>query len=259
MAATIWKGQIEFGRVHVPVRFHSAVEDRSVHFNLLHASDETRVKQVMVNGSTGEPVPTEDIQRGFEVSPDAFVVVDDAELEKLAPKESRTIRIEHFVPNEQINHQWYERPYLLSPDTDSAEYFALVEALGENKLEGVARWVMRKREYVGSLQATHGYLMMIALRTADEVIPASSLPRPAGRALDKRELALAGQLINGLHGQFDPSRYHDEYRERLMEFIKAKAKGRKPKLRLVRPPKTTAPDHLIKVLAASVKSLRKGA
>lgn len=259
MAATIWKGQIEFGKVHVPVRFHSAVEDRSIHFNLLHARDETRVKQVMVNGATGEPVPTENIRRGFEVSNDAFVFVEDAELEKLAPKESRTIRVERFVPNEQINHQWYERPYLLSPDTDGAEYFALVEALGDNKLEGVARWAMRKRAYVGSLQASHGYLMMITLRTADEVIPVSSLPKPAGRPLDKKELALAGQLINALEGTFDPNRYHDEYRERLMEFIQAKAKGRKPKLRLVRPPKTTAPDHLIKVLAASVKSLRKGA
>src|SRR5881628_2312694 len=115
-AATIWKGVIEFGDVKVPVRFHSAVQDRSIHFNLLHQKDLVRVKQAMVNPNTGQPIPSEQIRRGFEVAPGTYVILSDAELEERQPKESRSIQIERFVPDEQINHQWYERPYYLSPD-----------------------------------------------------------------------------------------------------------------------------------------------
>ena len=259
MAATIWKGQIEFGKVRVPVRFYSAVEDRSVHFNLLHEHDHVRVRQVMVNAQTGEPAAKERVRRGVDVGDGNLVIVRDDELEGLIPGDSRSVRIEQFVPNEQINHQWYERPYVLGPDGQNEEYFALAAALGEGRLEGLARWVMRKKHYLGSLQVSRGYLMMVTLRAADEVIPVASLPKPAGRALDKKELALAKQLIDGLHGKFDPSQYRNEYQNRLMAFIEAKSKGRRPKLRIVRPPRVTRQDNLTSVLSASLRSLRKGA
>ena len=256
-AATIWKGVIEFGDVKVPVRFYSAIQDQSVRFNLLHAPDRVPVKQVMVNPDTGDRVSSERIQHGFQVSDDTYVVVSDDEREKLQPEESRTIRIECFVPNQQISEEFYDRAYYLGPDGNAGEYAALVDALAGNTLEGVARWVMRKRSYLGSLQVGQGHLMMISLRYADEVIPAASLPQPAGRELDRKELALAEQLIAALETDFDPSRYRDEHRERLMKFIRAKASGRKPKLRLVRPPKATRQDDLAAVLSASMKALRK--
>lgn len=259
MASTIWKGHVEFGQVRVPVRFYSAVEDRSVHFNLLHDRDHVRVRQVMVNAETGEPVPSERMRRGVEVDDGTFVILRDDELQKLVPDDSRSIRIEQFVPNEQINHQWYERPYILGPDGQDDDYFALAAALRDNRLEGLASWVMRKRRYLGSLQVSQGYLVMVTLRTAEEVIAVTSLPKPEGRALDKKELALAKQLIEGLHGKFDPSLYTNEYQDRLMKFIQAKAKGDKPKLRLVRAPRVTKQEDLTGVLSASLKSLRKGA
>lgn len=257
-AATIWKGVIEFGDVKVPVKFHSAVRENPVRFHLLHKKNKIRVKQGMVNPETGEPVPSEHIRRGFAVSEDNCVLVDTADLENLTPKESRSIQIECFVPNEQINHQWYERAYYLGADGNTGDYAALVKALGDNKLEGVARWVMRKRSYIGSLQASQGYLLMVTLRYADEVIPVSSLPKPEGRALAKNEVKLAEQLVETLHTEFDLNEYHDEYRKRVLDFVEAKAKGRKPRLRLVKGPKITDPDNLTAVLTASMKSLKKG-
>lgn len=256
--ATIWKGVIEFGDVQVPVRFHSAIKENAVHFHLLHEKDKVRVKQVMVNAETGEPVPSDQVRRGFEIDEDRYVILNDKEMEDLQPPESRTIQIECFVPTQQINHQWYERAYYLGVDGQSTDYAALAAALSDNKLEGIARWTMRKRSYLGSLQAHQGSLLMVALRYADEVIPASSLPKPEGRALARNELLLAEQLIAALHTEFDPAEYHDEYRERVMAFIDAKAKGRTPHLRLVKGPKSTEEDNLEKVLKASMKSLKKG-
>jgi DNA end-binding protein Ku len=257
MAATIWKGVIEFGNVKVPVRFHSAVQDHAIHFNLLHKKDHVRVKQMMVDPETGEPVPNEEIRRGFQVDENTFVIAEKEEIEQLHSQESRSIQVECFVPNEQINHQWYERPYYLGPDEDAGEYAALVKALGDNELEGVAHWVMRTRSYIGSLQASDGHLLMVTLRHADEVIPVSSLPRPEGRKLDANELKLAEQLVGALHTDFNHSAFHDEYEERVMAFIRAKAKGHAPKLRLMRPHKAKEQDNLAAVLTRSMEALRK--
>lgn len=258
MAATIWKGVIAFGDVSVPVRFLSAVQDRSIRFHLLHAKDHARVKQSMVNPETGEIVPQEQIQRGYQADESTYVVFDKAELEQLQPSDSRSITIESFVPRAQISHQWYERPYYLGPDGRDGDYAALAAALADSGLEGVARWVMRKRQYLGSLQALDGHLMMVTLRHADEVVLAGSLPAPEGRALNAKELKLAEQLIGALHTDFDPTRYRDEYRERVMAFIEAKAKGRQPRLRLVKPSKAREPQDLAAILSRSVKAASKG-
>jgi len=214
------------------------------------------VRQAMVNPNTGEAVPSEQIRRGFAVDKDTYVMVDDEELKALVPAESRTIQIEQFVPNAAINHQWYERAYYLGPDESNDAYAALVAALGDNQLEGVARWVMRKRSYVGSLQVSHGHLLMVSLRYADEVIAASSLPRPEGRALDRKEVAMAEQLVAALHTEFDPNQYHDEHRQRVLDFIDEKAKGKKPRLRLVKGPKETKDESLLAALTASMKAVK---
>jgi DNA end-binding protein Ku len=257
MASTIWKGVIEFGKVKVPVRFFSAIADRAVHFNLLHKKDKVRVRQAMVNPDTNEEVPSEEIVKGLKLENGNYALIDKADLETLTPPESRTIEIVQFVPNEQINHQWYERAYYLGPDGETEAYSALMSALSDHKREGVARWVMRKRRYIGSLQVSHGYLIMVSLRYADEVILADHLPKPGGKALAKKELALAEQLVETLHGDFNPSDYHDEHRQRILDFVQAKSKGRAPKLRLVKPPPDTDEKDLLDVLSKSLKSSKK--
>jgi DNA end-binding protein Ku len=222
----MWKASIRFGDVAVPVKMYSAIQTQGVHFRLLHEKDLEPVKQQMVNPVTGKVVPSENIRRGFEVERGVFVFVDDEELEKLEPEASRDIEVKRFVPPEAIGHAWYDRPYFLGPDEDEESYSSLVEALESQKREGIARWVMRKKSYAGALRAEGDRLMLITLRRAGEIVPASALEAPGGRALDDREVRMAKQLIEALEDEFDPAAYRDEFRDRVMELIEAKASGR---------------------------------
>jgi DNA end-binding protein Ku len=254
-ARAIWKGVLKIGTNKVPVKLYSAVQDRSVHFHILDTSTKQPIKQRMVDPENDREIPKEEIQRGLEVEPGTFVVIDEEELTKLEPKASRDIEIRRFVPPARINHQWYERPYYVGPDGDDSAYFAFAKALESKNREGVARWVMRDKQYIGALNVKDGYLVLVTLRHADEVISAKELPKPSGRALDEKEIRMAEQLIAALEDEFRPEDYHDEYRERVMQFIEAKAKGRRPKLQAIR--QKRAPSSLVDALSASLKQAKR--
>ena len=254
-ARAIWKGELKINSTKVPVKLYSAVQDQTVRFHILEQKSKTRVKQHMVEPDSGKEVPTEEIQKGFEVQPGTFVILDKEELAKLEPEASREIEITQFVPPSQIPPEYFDRPYYLGPDGDQAAYFALAEALQKKEREGVVRWVMRKQPYVGAIRSVNDYLMLFTLRNAEEVLSAKDLPKPSGRAPDKKELAMATQLVDLLKGEFDPKEYKDEYRERVMEFFEKKAKGHKPKLHLVKSKRRTA--ALDKVLSKSIEALKK--
>jgi DNA end-binding protein Ku len=254
-ARAIWKGELKIDSTRVPVKLYPALKDQAVRFHILDERTRTRVKQHMINPDSGEEVAREEIQKGFEVEPGTFVLLDEKELESVEPKAGREIEIKHFVPPSAIAPEFYDRPYYLGPDGDQAAYFALAEALLKKDREGVAHWVMRKQPYVGALRAQDDYLMLFTLRSADEVLSAKDLPRPASPAPDKKELSMAKQLIEMLRGEFDPKDYQDEYRERVMEFVEKKAKGHAPKLRLVKSKRRAA--SLDKVLSKSIEALKK--
>jgi DNA end-binding protein Ku len=254
-ARAIWKGELKIGTATIPVKLYSAVIDRTVHFHILDEKHLMRVKQHMVSPDSGDEVATEEIQKGYEIEPGRFVVVTTEELEQLEPKPSREIEIGEFVPPEAISQQWYERPYYLAPDGDEKAYFALVEALKNRNREGIAHWVMRKKHYVGALRAEGDYLVLMTLRNAEEVISAKDLPKPAGRAPTQKELNMAKQLIGMLEDEFNAADYKDEYRERVMEFIEKKAKGKAPRLHAVKTRRK--PSSLDSVLEKSLQALRK--
>lgn len=255
-ARAIWKGILKIGASRIPVKLYSAVEDRTVRFHVLDDRHLMRVKQHMVDRDTGEEVSNDEVQKGYEVEPGRFVILTDEDLDALKPEPSREIEISEFVPPEQISQQWYERPYYLAPDGDQKNYFALAQALNNREVEGVAHWVMRNKSYVGVLRAEEGYLFLVTLRNAGEVISASELPKPAGPAPTAKELAMANTLVSMLAGEFDAADYKDEYRERVMEFIERKAKGNAPRLRAVKSRAKTG--SLDTILAKSLESLRKG-
>jgi DNA end-binding protein Ku len=254
-ARAVWKGELKIGSAKIPVKLYSAVVDRTVHFHILDDKHLMRVKQHMVNPDSGDEVANEEIQKGYEVQPGKFVIITDEDIESLEPKPSREIEITEFVPPEAISQQWYERPYYLAPDGDQKAYFALVEALKNREVEGIAHWVMRNKAYVGALRAEGDYLMLVTLRNAEEVISARDLPKPAGRAPTQKELSMAKQLVGLLEGEFNAADYKDEYRERVMEFIKQKAKGKAPRLRALKSKRKAA--SLDSVLQKSLQSLRK--
>jgi DNA end-binding protein Ku len=254
-ARAIWKAILKIGAERLPLRLYSAVEDRTVHFNVLEKSTMARIKQHMVNPESGKQVPNDQIQNAYEVEPGVYVRLADEDLERSKPKESREIEITRFVPASHIDQQWYDRPYYLGPDEgDTPGYFALAAALETEKREGIAHWTMRKSRYVGALRSEGGYLMLITLRFAEEVLTADELPPLTGRPPDAKELQMAEQLVLALEGEFRPGDYHDEYRERVMKFIEAKAKGPKPKLRIVARKKETT--SVADNLAASLKAVK---
>jgi DNA end-binding protein Ku len=226
-ARAMWKGEICLEDVRVPVKLYAAIEDQSIRFHLLHDQDLVRVRQRMVNPQTNKTVPAEQIQKAYPVSRDELVLLEAEDLDALQPQASREIEVLQVVPHEAVDHPWYDRPYWLGPDEGAdGAYFSLARALEKQKTTAIVRWVMRKNEYLGAVSVLKGYLALVTLRHAEELVPTSQLEAPAGRALDKQELKLAAQLISALEGEFDSSEYHDEYRQRVRELIAAKQEGK---------------------------------
>ncbi|MCA9739427.1 MAG: Ku protein [Gemmatimonadota bacterium] len=226
-ARAMWKAVLRLDDVQVPVKLYAGVEDRGVHFRLLHERDRVPVRQELVDPDTDDPVPREDVRKGVPL-PDreAFAVLSEGDLEALEPEPSRDIDVQAFVPPDVLDHRWYDRPYYLGPDGAAADYAALVEALRASGREGVARWVMRKKEYRGALRVHEGALVLVSLRPASRVVAGGEVSVPQGRDLEPAELELAQRLIASLEGPFEPERWTDEHRERLLELIDAKASGK---------------------------------
>jgi DNA end-binding protein Ku len=248
LTRAMWKAAVEFGDVRVPVKLYAAVESRDVHFRLLHAKDRAPVKQRMVDPRSQREVPPEAVRRGLAIEPGLFVVLQEAELEQLRVESSRSIEITSFVPAAAIDQAWYSRPYLLGPDTSAPEFAALHAALHASGLHGIARWAMRGKRYFGALAARDSQLSLIALRAAEEVVAASALEAPATGAVSAAERSLAKQLVAALDAKFEPEALRDDYRERVLAFIEAKAQGKH--LELVR---ETAPSADASDLARTLK------
>lgn len=257
-ARAIWKGVIKLGTLSVPVKLYSAVQDRTVHFRLLHKADKQPVKQKLVSSDTGDVVEYAEVKKAYPLTRGRMVVLEKEELQGLEPDDSRDIAVTRFVDPHDVDHRWYERAYYLGPDGNTKAYFAAAAALEKKGKEGIARWVMRDKEYVGALRVEEGYLMLITLRHAEEIIDAGALKPPTGRPLQKREIEMAAQLVSALHGEFDPSQYRDEYRARVMELVETKGRGGKPKVVKFRP-RPSKEDAITDALAASLAATKKRA
>jgi DNA end-binding protein Ku len=257
-ARALWKAVLHVGKLRVPVKLYAAVEDRSVHFRLLHRKDQAPVKQGLVNPETQEVVEYQAARRAFMTPDGGLVMLKAEELAAVEPPASQDIRVVAFLPPQAIDHRWYLRPYYLGPDEGgTAQYLALADALARSGREGLARWVMRRKAYVGALRLHAGYPMLIALRHADEVVAIEDLEAPAGPELDKKELAMAKQLTAMLGEDFEPAAYRDEYRERVAQLIEIKRSG--GKVRTLRPARSKPSEDLTRALQASLRQGRKRA
>jgi DNA end-binding protein Ku len=224
-ARAMWRAAITFGAIEIPVKMYAGARDTTVHFRLLHRQDLAPVKQLMVTDE-GAAIASDTVQHGAVVGRGRFVLLTAEEIASVEPPASREIRIERFIPQSALDQAYYDRPYWLGPDGGNEQaYWALVEALGAEKREGIAHWVLRKRAYVGALRVRGQHLVLITVRHAGEVIASADLPRPGGRAADPRELAMARQLVAAMESPFDAAAYHDEYRARVMDLLERKGAG----------------------------------
>jgi len=230
MPRAIWSGSISFGLVNIPVKLYSAVSRKTVRFHQIDAESGQRIRQQRVNPGSGEEVPYEQIVKGYEISPDRYVTITPEELEALEPQKTRTIDIEQFVDLEQIDPIYYDHPYYLAPDKGAAKpYKLLLDAMEEADKVAIARVVIRSKENLVALRSYGGAITMETMLFPDEVTQPDSIEELAVVDGDvkttKRELDMAKQLIESLSGDFDPSEYRDEYRERVLDMIERKAAG----------------------------------
>ncbi len=228
MPRAIWSGAISFGLVNIPVKLYSAVSRKTVRFHQIDAESGARVRQKRVGGD-GEEVAYEQIVKGYEIGPDRYVTISPEELESLEPQKTRTIDIEDFVELEDIDPMFYDHPYYLAPDTGAAKaYRLLVDAMDSSGKVAIARVVLRSKEHLVAIRPRSGVLAMETMLFADEVISPDALDELSGDGeveTSDRELAMAQQLIESLTSEFEPEKYRDEYRERVLDLIERKAQG----------------------------------
>jgi DNA end-binding protein Ku len=262
MPRAIWSGAISFGLVNIPVKLYSAVSRKTVRFHQIDAESGGRVRQKRV-GPDGEEVAYEQIVKGYEIGPDRYVTITPEELESLEPQKTRTIDIEDFVDLEQIDPIYYDHPYYLAPDTGAAKaYRLLVDAMEESGKVAVARVVIRSKEHLVAIRPRDGALAMETMLFSDEVISPESLEELAAADGDvkttDRELTMAQQLIDSLSSDFEPEKYRDEYRERVLDLIERKAQGETIVIEEPTAEPQQVPD-LMAALEASIANAKKPA
>jgi DNA end-binding protein Ku len=260
MPRSIWTGAISFGLVTVPVKLYSALNRKTVRFHQLSGKTGVRVVQKRIDPQTGDEVPYEEIVKGYEIAPDRYVVIEPGELEALEPKKTRTIEIEDFVELAQIDPIYYEHPYYLAPGPGGAKpYRLLLDAMQQTGRVAIARVVIRSKEALVAVRPMGDVLELATMLFADEILPPErieDMPDPGEVKTTKRELDIAKQLVDSLAGDFEPTKYHDTYREQVLALIERKAQGEEI---AVQPPteevSAPAPD-LMSALKASLEAVR---
>jgi DNA end-binding protein Ku len=249
---TIWKGSIHFAATDVPVKLHTAIREERIQFHLLHRRDRVKLHQQMICTFEKKPVPPEAQVKGFEVEEGKYIIIDPTDLEQTIPDSSRLIEVHEFVKTTQIEPIFLDHVYYLEPDVLSAEYTALVAALQEMDVTGICTWTMKKRSYLGALQASGRILRLTTLRYADEVISPAALELPEIPSAEK-ELKIGSDLINQLAAPFQPQKFANEHQIRLQKLIDKKARGEKIAILRPRVLKPTTADKLLETLEASLK------
>jgi DNA end-binding protein Ku len=251
MPRALWSGAISFGLVNAPVRMYTAISEHDVHFNLLHDKDAERIHYRKVAGSGTREISDEHIVKGYEVGDGEYVTLTDEEIAAAHVEGDKVIEIHDFVPLEEIDPIVFERTNYLGPAEGSERVYALLaQALETSGLVGIASFVFHDRDQLACLRVRDGVILLERMYFADEIRGADDVVPSRKRAVDKRELKLAIDLIERMQGSFDHSAYHDRYRDRLMKIIDQKRKGETITVPEVK--ERAAPADLMEALEASL-------
>src|ERR1700722_16844484 len=249
MAATVWKGFVSFGLVSFPVRLQVAVREKSIQFHLLHKKDLSRVKEAYFCQAENKPLGREALAKGFEVSKDEYVVVDQAERDKIAPKTAKVMDILQFVKADDFDPVFLDKSYHVIPDGDVTKPYALFrEAMKQRGQYAIAKVAMHNREHIVVMRPDGNQLMLHTMFFSDEIQQVGI--KKGSEKFSPKELKLAGQLIDTLSAKFDPKKFHDEYRTNLQKLIEQKQKGER-----VTVSKSKKPAPVVNILEALRKSL----
>jgi DNA end-binding protein Ku len=228
MPRPAWNGTISFGLVSIPIKLFHAVSKKNVSFNQLDERDKSRIRYKKVSAATEEEVPDEHIVKGYEISKGNYVIVDPDELEPFLPTATRAIELEEFVDLNEIDPVFFDSPYYVAPDKQPKPYVLLTRAMEEAGKVAIGRFVMRNKQYVAALRPVDGRLMMSTMVFADEVVDAAGIDELDGLDevdVSEREVQMAEQLVESLAAPFEPEKFHDTYREQVLDLIEKKAAG----------------------------------
>jgi DNA end-binding protein Ku len=230
MARPVWKGHLSFGLVNVPIVLYAGERRADISFQLIDSRNAARVRYERINEETGDEVPWEKIVKGFEYEDGNYVLLSESELENASAELTRTIEIEQFVDLAEIDVRYFDRPYILAPAKNGEKgYVLLREAISAAEKAGIARVVIRARQYLAAVVVQGDALVLELLRYAQELRPEEEFGLPSGdlrkHKVTKQEVELAAKLIEGMSGPWAPDQFEDEYRTALMDLIERKIKS----------------------------------
>jgi DNA end-binding protein Ku len=224
----IWSGTISFSLVAIPVQLVKAVEPGRVSFRLLHRKDYSPLSRRMFCPKEEKIVPPDEIIRGYEIGPDRYILITDEELESVSPERSRTIEIVEFIDTADVDPLYYDHPYYLVPAKGGEKaYRLLVEVMRRTAKTGLAKFVLGEREYLVALKSTQGALSLITLHYSEEILPDQEIT-PGGGPIDPEEKTRLKKIIREMTADFNPDKYADERRTKLVNLLKKKAKRQAP-------------------------------
>jgi DNA end-binding protein Ku len=254
MARALWSGSLSFGLVNVPVQLFSAVRDQDLHFRQLHEKDGSPIETRRFCSAEDQEVPFEEVGHGYELDSGKEVVLSDEELSAAAPRKTRTIDIEAFVDLADVDPVYFDHPYFLLPEGEAEgtrrAYQLLVEVMQGTQRAALGRFVLRTKEYLVAVRVRDDLLSLTTMLFHDEVRPTKPVPG-GGRKPAKERLDRAVTLIEAMSVDWDPARYEDRYRERLLEVIERKKKGK----RITVPDDQDEPSPIPDLMAALERSL----
>jgi DNA end-binding protein Ku len=230
MPRALWKGTLGFGLVTIPVEIHKAVRDLGPHFHFLRRSDKSRIGYQTVAKADGRVVSKDELVKGFEYEKGRYIVLTPTEFEAAAVKRNARIDLIDFVPGDQVDDRYFDKPYYLLPGQGGDQAYAVLrEAVKEAGFVGIAKFVMRDQPHLAAVEAIGDGLVLSTLRFREELVPLRDYDFPRVK-VDARDRKLASQLIGALAGDWNPEKYTDEYRANLMRIIEGKRKKQKPEL-----------------------------
>jgi DNA end-binding protein Ku len=231
MARPLWNGTISFGLVTIPIGVHTAVKDLGPHFHLLRESDQSRIKYEKVAENDHKPVSKDELVKGYEYEKGHFVVLDERDFEKAALHKDQTIDIIDFVEAKEIDDRYFDKPYYLVPGPGGAKAYALLrDALKKSGRIGIAKFVLRSKQYLAAVEPIRDALVLTTMRFEEELVGEDAFDFPSSKGLRAADLKLAEQLIESLAAPWKPGQYTNDYRQNLIAVIEAKRKNRRAKL-----------------------------
>ena len=256
MPRAIWKGSISFGLVSIPIALYPATRREELKFRLLRKSDLSPVNYKRVAEKDGKEVSWEQILKGYEYEKGKYVVLKDEDFQRVDVEATQTVDIQDFVDLDDIDPMYFYKPYYLEPQKGGDKAFALLrDSLQESKKIGIAKVVIKTRQYLAGVKPEDGLLVLELMHFADELADSSKLHVPKKVEVGRKEMNMAKSLIDSMSGKWDPEKYHDEYRDALMDMIekKVEAGGKEIEEKPKKAPKPTKVIDLVSVLRKSLE------